>query len=397
MIIDNIMQLDLRTMMVVIAAMTFLFAGLLELAGLHAGNVRGIRLWALASLSISIGLSLAIARLTPADGWVLVAGASFVALGGGLQYVGIQAFKSERSDWRIPVLVTALVFVQTLWFAVLSPNIDARAIANSLMLALINAACARALFVPVKPPLRTAYRFTGFSFAALALVFLLRAVVILLSPEQNYGLYANMPINPATFFAASMTQLCVTFGFVLMLNYRLSCDLHDLASCDPLTGALNRRGLESEAERVQSRCIRNKTPLAVMLIDVDHFKKINDRYGHQAGDEVLRQLTNVVQAAIRTEDYFARYGGEEFCVLLPDVGENEALLMAERLRQQYAAMQMKIDGDIVSSNISIGVADSRTVGLAFGALISAADQALYRAKQQGRNCVVAYSNMAIVA
>lgn len=391
------MQLDLRTMMVVIAAMTFLFAGLLELAGLHAGNVRGIRLWALASLSIGIGLSFAIAPLTPPDGWVLVAGASFVALGSGLQYAGIQAFKNERCDWRIPVLVTLLVFAQTLWFAMLSPDINARAVVNSLVLALINAACARALLVPVKPPLRTAYRFTGFSFAALALVFLLRVTTILLSPDQNYGLYADMPINPATFFATSVTQLCVTFGFVLMLNYRLSCDLHDLASHDPLTGALNRRGLEDEAERVQSRCIRNKTPLAVMLIDVDHFKKINDRYGHPAGDEVLRQLTAVIQAAIRTEDYFARYGGEEFCVMLPDAGENEALLMAERLRQQYAAMQMKIDGEIVTSTISIGVADSHTAGLAFGALISAGDQALYRAKQQGRNCVVAYSNMAIVA
>ncbi len=393
------MQLDLRTMMVVIAAMTFLFAGLLELAGLHAGSVRGIRLWALASLSISIGLSVAIVPLSPADnhGWALVVGASFLALGGGLQYVGIQAFKSQRCDWRVPVLVTALVSAQTLWFAVISPNIDARAVANSLMLALINAACARALFVPVRPPLRTAYRFTGFSFAALAVVFLLRSLIIVLLPDQSYGLYANVPINPATFFAASMTQLCVTFGFVLMLNYRLAGDLHDLASRDPLTGALNRRGLEDAAERVQSRCIRNKTPLAVMMIDVDHFKSINDRYGHQAGDEVLQQLTNVVQAAIRTEDYFARYGGEEFCVLLPDAGENEAMLMAERLRAQYAAMQMKIDGDLLTSTISIGVADSRTVGLAFGALVLAGDQALYRAKQQGRNCVLAYSNMAIVA
>ncbi len=387
------MNLDLRTMMVVIAAMTFLFAGLLALAGLHAGNVRGVRLWALASLSISAGLSFAIALLTPSDSWVIVAGAIFVAAGGGLQFAGIQAFKDERCDWRVPVALTLAAFASTTWFAVVQPNIEARAIGNSLILGLINAACARALLIPIKQPLRTAYWFTGAAFAAMAVVFVIRAVVIMRSPAGSYGLYANLPINPATFFAVSMTQLCVTFGFVLMLNYRLSSDLHDLASRDQLTGALNRRGLEEEAIRQQARCLRTKSPLAVMLIDVDHFKQINDRYGHPAGDEVLRRLAAVVQISIRTEDYFARYGGEEFCVLLPGVAEADVMIIAERLRQNYAEMHVLLGEETLTSTISIGVADSIHTGMVFDFLVAAADQALYRAKEARRNRVVAYSTI----
>jgi diguanylate cyclase (GGDEF)-like protein len=387
------MSLDLRTMMVVIAAMSFLFAGLLELAGLHAGNVRGVRLWALASLCISIGLSFAIALLTPSDGWVIVAGAAFVGAGSCLQFVGIQAFKDERCDWRIPTAFILAIFAATSWFAVIHPDAETRAIINSLLLALVNAACARALLIPIKSPLRTAYWFTGAAFAALAVVFLIRAAVIMLGPDNSYGLYANLPINPATFFAASMTQLCITFGFVLMLNYRLASDLHDLASHDQLTGALNRRGLEEEATRLQARCLRNKVPLAVMLIDVDHFKQINDQYGHAAGDEVLKRLTAVVQMSIRVEDYFARYGGEEFCVLLPAATEQDVMVMAERLRQNYEATLIRLGDETVTSTISIGVADSTHTGMVFNFLVATADQAMYRAKETGRNRVVAYSTM----
>jgi diguanylate cyclase (GGDEF)-like protein len=151
--------------------------------------------------------------------------------------------------------------------------------------------------------------------------------------------------------------------------------------------------LEEEAIRLQARCLRNKVPLAVMLIDVDHFKQINDQYGHQAGDEVLKRLTAVVQMSIRVEDYFARYGGEEFCVLLPAATEQDVMVMAERLRQNYEATLIRLGDETVTSTISIGVADSTHTGMVFNFLVATADQAMYRAKETGRNRVVAYSTM----
>ena len=130
-----------------------------------------------------------------------------------------------------------------------------------------------------------------------------------------------------------------------------------------------------------------------MMIDVDHFKAINDTYGHAVGDEVLKQLSSIAQKTIRGGDYFARYGGEEFCILLPSVTEDQAEGLAERLRSRYAEMILEHDGEKIMSTISIGIADSSHAGSDFSVLFKAADKALYRAKEEGRNRVAAYSGM----
>jgi diguanylate cyclase (GGDEF)-like protein len=387
------MSLDLRTMMLMISVLTLLLSGLLALAGLHAGSIRGVRLWALASLCYSLASFITFAQLSPAsNGWGIVLGAVMVMAANGLQYSGIQAFKGERIDWRIPLLVVGVAFVQSVWFTILHPDANARAIANSLVFALINAICARALLIRIEQPLRTAYWFTGASFAMLAAASLLRAATIFQAPPDAFaGLYSQVPFVPVRFLASSLILMCVTFGFILMLNYRLITDMQKIALRDGLTGALNRRGLEEEAIRLQARCTRNGGRLAIMMIDVDHFKSINDHSGHQVGDQVLQRLAAVAQASMRRDDYFARYGGEEFCILLPSTTEEKAEALADRLRQAYAALTMKFGGAVLHSTISIGVADSNHVGLEFSALVAAADQALYRAKQEGRNRVVAHS------
>lgn len=386
------MNLDSRTMMVMMSALSLLFSGLLTLAGLHAGNTRGVRHWAMGSLCIGLGLGFSYTQLAlPGSTWVLVSGATFMAAGIGLQFNGIQTFKTGYCNKYLPWLLAGLVFAQGLWFVVLHPHVHSRVIANSLVFALANAACARALLIRIEQPLRTAYWFTGASFAVVTVMFLARATMVFLAPPNTYSLYSQNLINPVTLFIGSIAQMCLAFGLVLMLNYRLASDLQKLASSDALTGALNRRSLEQEAARLSARCTRTGDTLAVMMIDVDHFKAINDRYGHPAGDEVLRRLAMVAQKTIRSDDYFARYGGEEFCILLPSTIEKDAWTLADRLRQTYAATVMEFAGEILRSTISIGVSDSIHAGLEFNALIAAADQAMYRAKQEGRNRVVMYS------
>lgn len=390
------MGLDIRTIMVMFSMLALMFAGLLELAGLHAGSIRGVRQWAVANLCIGLGLGLAYffsSIFIHGYIWAVILGATLVATGISLQFTGIQAFKEERSNWRIVLLIVGAVFCQNVWFGVLHPDISARSIANSLVFAMGYAACARALLISIEPPLKTAYWFTGLSFVALVGVMLVRGMVIWQSPPGTYGLYVNIPLNPLSFFIAGIVQLCVTFGFVLMLNYRLVADIQKLASRDVLTGAFNRRRLEEEAVHQWARYARTGNALAIMMIDVDHFKSINDSYGHPTGDEVLRRLAAIAQTSIRTDDYFARYGGEEFCILLPSTTEQEALVLAERLRASYAAVVMEFSGKTLKSTISIGVADSTHVGQEFSSLVAAADQALYRAKQKGRNRVVSYSTM----
>ena len=386
------MNLDSRTMMVMMSALILLFSGLLTLAGLQAGNTRGVQHWALGSLCIGLGLGFSLLQQgLPGNAWALVCGAILLATGSGLQFNGIQAFKTGLCYKYIPWSLAGLVLIQNIWFVVLHPDIHSRVVANSLVLALCNAACARALLIRIEQPLRTAYWFTGASFAVVAMMLLFRAIVVFLAPANTYGLYTQAPINPVTFFIISMAQMSLAFGFVLMLNYRLSADLQKLALSDSLTGAMNRRSLEQEAARLSARFTRTKDAMAVMMIDVDHFKSINDRYGHPVGDEVLKRLAAIAQATIRSGDYFARYGGEEFCILLPSTLEKDAWILAERLRQSYAALAMEFGGEVLHSTISIGISDSIHAGLDFTSLVAAADQAMYRAKKEGRNCVVLHS------
>jgi diguanylate cyclase (GGDEF)-like protein len=390
------MNLDIHTILVMFALLAFIQTGLLTLAGLHAGPISsGIRQWALASFCISLGLLPAYFFRVPVPGyeWAVVLGSVLIAAGIGLQYTGIRTFKGQSRRWDLAVMLVLVALLQNLLWSVLQPDVGARSIANSLLFGAGCAVCARALLIRIEAPLRTAYWFTGAAFTLLAASLWLRAIVIGLAPPDTYNLYTNTPLNAASFFISSVVQLCVTFGFVLMVNYRLMTDIQKIASRDMLTGAFTRRRLEEEALRLLARCMRTGDVLAIMMIDVDHFKSVNDRYGHPVGDTVLRHLAAIAQHAIRTDDYFARYGGEEFCILLLSTTEQEALVLAERLREAYAALTLEVGFETLKSTISIGVADSIHAGLDWIALISAADQALYRAKQAGRNRVVSYTTL----
>ncbi|MEL6184466.1 MAG: diguanylate cyclase [Myxococcota bacterium] len=165
--------------------------------------------------------------------------------------------------------------------------------------------------------------------------------------------------------------------------------LQELASRDGLTGVLNRRALEERLAELFSYLLRRATPLSLAMLDLDHFKRINDTYGHQAGDDVLREAALRVSGVVREYDAVGRYGGEEFMVLLPDTPADEAGRIAERIRASLCASAVPTrDGSAVEATVSVGVA---TAGAQFRGnvkdIIESADAALYRAKRGGRNRV----------
>jgi diguanylate cyclase (GGDEF)-like protein len=161
----------------------------------------------------------------------------------------------------------------------------------------------------------------------------------------------------------------------------------DAASHDPLTGVLNRRALYGHAEHVAADRRRRERPCALLLLDLDHFKRINDRHGHGAGDAVLGAVAATLGRELREVDLIARWGGEEFLVLMPDCNTESALVRAEQLRAQVAALVLDVlpTGYLVS--VSIGAADWDN-GEAIDDAIKRADGALYRAKGEGRDRVV---------
>jgi len=391
------MGLDVRTIMVMFAMLAFMFFCLFELAGLRVGRIRGVRQWAVANLCIGLGFSLSyfFGRTTPGHDWAVVIGVTLIATGACLQLTGIQAFKEQPTHWRLVMLFIGVILCQSIWFNVVHPDFHIRAIVNSFFFFFIYAVCARVLLVKTEASLRVSYWFTGVSFAFMAMVMLARGVIITQSPDQSIGLHVNTAINTMPFIIGCLVQFCIAFGLLLMLNHRLIADVYQMASRDALTGTLNRRRIEEDALRLRARCMRTGETLAIMMIDIDFFKTINDRYGHPAGDKVLCSLAEIAQNSIRPDDYFARYGGEEFCMLLTATTEKEAFELAERLRLAFSEFTLTLGKDRINVTVSIGVADSNDIGLVFEDLVTAADQALYRAKQKGRNQVITYSSMRV--
>jgi diguanylate cyclase (GGDEF)-like protein/putative nucleotidyltransferase with HDIG domain len=168
---------------------------------------------------------------------------------------------------------------------------------------------------------------------------------------------------------------------------RLIARLADAARTDALTGLLNRRGFQELMEIETERALRSARPLAIIVGDLDHFKHLNDRFGHAAGDLALRRFGEIASSASRRIDAVARIGGEEFALLLPDTEQHAAYLLAERLRR--AVKEPGVDGELPS--VSFGVASFPTHAADAEALMHAADQALYAAKAMGRDRSVIYN------
>jgi len=165
-------------------------------------------------------------------------------------------------------------------------------------------------------------------------------------------------------------------------------ELEIAAAVDSLTGALNRRSFANAYSRESERCHRQGLKLFVMLIDIDHFKGVNDRYGHAAGDEALRGLVASCSTILRKTDVLARVGGEEFAILAAANSSAEALQLAERIRENIATIRVYSQNDTFGFTASIGITEARVPDEALEKVLPRADAALYEAKRTGRNRVI---------
>jgi diguanylate cyclase (GGDEF)-like protein len=156
---------------------------------------------------------------------------------------------------------------------------------------------------------------------------------------------------------------------------------------DAMTGLFNRRKLDEDLGAELQRSRRYGRPLSILMMDIDHFKKVNDTYGHHAGDDVIRHVATVAKGCLRTSDFMGRYGGEEFVVVLPEVGAQGAQVVAERIRARIAEHAVVVGDRAIPVTSSLGVTERRTDTADMQALIQEADKALYVSKARGRNCV----------
>ena len=188
-------------------------------------------------------------------------------------------------------------------------------------------------------------------------------------------------------FEALLFTIAIAFILLAMAKERTEHRHKTAALVDPLTGLANRRAFLQDGEAQLNRQLTDPHPTAVMLLDLDHFKSINDRFGHALGDRVLEIFADVASGCVRRMDLFGRLGGEEFGALLIDTTRERAQVVAEEIRARFAAATREVDGRAVEGTVSIGIVISQDAVLDLSALLAQADHALYRAKDNGRNCV----------
>ena len=204
--------------------------------------------------------------------------------------------------------------------------------------------------------------------------------------------YVSKPFNPKELQARLLVaQRIIGFQEQLIATRE---ELRIQATHDFLTQLLNRAGIMEALTQEMNRSDRREGVFSVILADIDHFKKINDTYGHATGDQVLREVATRMKASLRSYDVAGRYGGEEFLVIVPDCDESAALHVAEKIRKAVCSTPIENLGGNRTASISLGVS-TRSSGASADALLSVADAALYQAKSLGRNCVQVASQLQI--
>lgn len=383
---------DLRTAILIGALVIWLVAGVLLLSWPSLPKaVRPSLRWWLAGITLHpLGAALTAFRGILPD-WLSVAvGGVVVTAAFACMSVAMRSFYGLTEHRLRLALITLLLGSVVVLFTFIVPSLQLRIVTVHLLLGLVLAIGARAVFRRGGPRGRMP-RVTAALFALVALLVFVRAGAELHDPTSAQALLRATPVNLASLGSLLVLPLLATVGFLLMCTEYAQEAIERTARTDYLTGIFNRRAIEDLSARAISAARRHGTPLAIMIIDVDHFKQVNDEHGHECGDNALIEVVRRIREIVRNEDLVGRQGGEEFVVVMPDVGLASAKVAAERLRQSFSDHATLIhDGDRTVElplTLSVGVAGLELGDQQFSHLLRRADRAMYAAKSLGRNRV----------
>lgn len=373
--------IDPRTIVLLTGVMGGLMAAVLFfLQRNYPPSVKGLSAWAggtgvmfLAGLTAATrGLSHDLVSIMLAN--LLIFSGVYLQLVGSERFFGLQP-----RFWPRYVVICALTLVSG-WFTVVDPQYLPRLMISIFIMSWMFGA--HAYLINAKAPRTFAYRFTlGVLALALMSQFLRFATAWLL--PVGTGILDTTPQNLIYIISYPFLMLLTAIGLVLMATDRVRSEFEHLASHDSLTNALTRRNLTDICQQELERCKRHGRMMSILLIDIDHFKSINDRLGHQAGDRTLVQFVSAVNTLLRRADAIGRLGGEEFVVVLPETSTEVARVVAERIRGKVAALSSPH-----RFTVSIGVATNLSADDTVDTLIGRADRAMYQAKARGRDQVV---------
>lgn len=371
------MNLDIRTVIQLFVVGNLLIAALIVL-GFRGRRSRFIHLWIAGLLVQAVGWPLLALQDVLPHRFGLVAGATLLSLGYALLTAVAMEFYESRRWLAWAFLPVVLAFAAM----VLIDAPASRGAAGSLVFALQLALAAGFLLSRGDRWIGLRLAISGSALLAAATM-AMRGAMLLDEPGMMPLVPDSSRFQSMVFLVGYIARYTYLFGFLLLIEAHHLEDIRRLATLDPLTEAYNRRTFIELAEHEMKRGQRSGRPVSLMVLDVDHFKAVNDAHGHLAGDAALKRITAVAVRALRGQDVFGRFGGEEFCVLAPETDAAGAMILAERLRHAIAE---KAEG-AVPTTVSIGVATLHPVTRedSLDGLIARADRALYRAKAAGRN------------
>jgi len=377
------MSLDLQTF--IIGVFMLANAGaLLLLSWLHHRSNKALAQWALAFFLGAVGIALIGARGRIPDAWSILTANALLVAAYGVMWQGVRTFEGRSSNIA-PICAGAAIWIGACAVPAFYAVGTARALLVMAISMTYSLAAAGELWRGRAEPLPARW--------PLIIVLVGHATTLPLRvplvSTLNGGPQAHPILIGSVIFETLLFCICGVYLLGSLSKERLALRHERTSLLDPLTGVANRRAFLSRGMRIIDNAEISGQPAALLLFDLDHFKSVNDRYGHAAGDELLLAFCRVATAKIRRTDLFARLGGEEFGCLLPNATPAIAIAIAEEIRAEFATVQLDTGSARLAATVSVGMSAIDRLNPDLPSLLIAADRALYRAKQEGRNRVAA--------
>jgi diguanylate cyclase (GGDEF)-like protein len=379
-------QFDVRTVAVFVG-MTFLIQA--AAIGAQAYMIRDLKQYRgviaalAANLIVAVGLMLRLFDGQLPDFLTAIVSNILFLTGPALYYVALSQFTGFPYSKTYVIGVVTAALLSLLYFTYWQDDLASRLITLSLG----SVAMVLILLYQLWQTRKTSLRFSAnlmlgfFLINGISLVF--RTISLIADPPQET--FSLSPAQSATYLFSFGISFFWSIGFILMVSQRLRNDLMDVATMDVLTGIPNRRATQLFLEKELSRARRNHSQFSVLLIDIDRFKQVNDKWGHSVGDHVLVRTAAIFQSMIRKQDWVGRWGGEEFLMIVPGSSPDEARFLGERLRTEIAGVRHTHGNASFCITISVGVTRANEND-EIDEILKKADTALYTAKQT-RNTV----------
>jgi diguanylate cyclase (GGDEF)-like protein len=377
-------HIDLPTIIAYTGLMACIIGLILHALGKHyPSHIKGLTCWTVAPMVAGLATAARLWLRTDFPDSVAIGAQNVLLITTSALFLAgtCQFFERPLPRRFLPIVIGVSIFAMWLFSGYANAAIDRRLFARTLLIMIY----AYLALVIHRQPRTFAKQLTIGIVSALVALILFRTIVGYISPNGD-GVDSLEIVQLIYAIGFSSTDVLIPICAILMISERLRHVLENLAMRDSLTGVLTRRALFECGELEVSGCRRRGEPVSVLMLDLDHFKEINDTHGHHIGDSVIRDFAERTQTILRSPFILARYGGEEFVAVLPATGTADAALIAERIRNNTFAQPGH--SDLPVCHVSIGIATTSAAGnetLSF--LIDRADQGLYQAKQHGRNRV----------